>query len=151
MNSFVGGTKVLLANGKRVAIDKLKVGERVRAADPYTGTVANRPILHVIRHTKMHSMVAITLAGGAVIRATDHHLLWDATSGKFTFASSLKRGDRLAETGGHLIAITGTRDYRAYLTAYNLPISGIHTYYVTAGAEAVLVHNSCLNDENSEI
>jgi RHS repeat-associated protein len=143
VNSFVGKTKVLLANGRRVAIDKLKAGERVRAADPATGKTGARPIVRVIRHTGMHAMVAITLLGGIVIRATDHHLLWNARTGAFAYASSLKPGDKLAEPGGRLITITRTRDYRANLTAYNLTISGIHTYYVLAGGTAVLVHNDC--------
>ena len=140
-NSFTGDTKVLLGSGRRVAIDKLRVGQRVRAADPYTGTTGARRIVQVIRHTRLHAMVAITLIGGAVIHATAHHLLWDASARRFTYANALKAGDKLAEPGGRLIAVSKTRDYRAYLTAYNLSISGIHTYYVYAGHLAVLVHN----------
>jgi hypothetical protein len=133
VNSFVGSTKVLLANGR----------QRVRAADPHMGTSSPRRIIRVIRHSGVHAMVAITLVGGFVIRATAHHLLWDATGGRFAYASALKPGTRLAEPGGRLIAITKTRAYRASITAYNLSISGIHTYYVVAGPAAVLVHNSC--------
>jgi RHS repeat-associated protein len=141
-NSFVGTTRVLLANGGRVALDKLKVGERVHAADPYTGTAGARRILHVITHTGIHAMVAITLVGGLVLRATNHHPFWDATTGRFTYASALKAGDELAQPGGRLIAVTKTREYRVDLTAYNLTISGIHTYYVLAGGRTpVLVHN----------
>jgi pretoxin HINT domain-containing protein len=97
----------------------------------------------VIRHTGLHTMVAITLLGGAVLHATDHHLLWNASSGGFSYADALKAGDRLAEPSDHLIPVTRTRIYRADLTAYNLTISGIHTYYVLAGAAPVLVHNDC--------
>ena len=141
-NSFTGDTKVLLGSGRQMAIDKLRIGLRVRAADPYTGTTGARRIVNVIRHTRLHAMVAITLLGGAVIHATAHHLLWDASARQFTYANALKAGDRLAEPGGRLIAVSKTRDYRAYLTAYNLSISGIHTYYVDAGHLAVLVHNT---------
>jgi RHS repeat-associated protein len=142
-NSFTGATRVLLASGRRVALDKLRTGQRVRAADPYTGTTGARRILHVIRHTGLHAMVAITLLGGSVIHATAHHLLWDASAGRFAWASTLKAGDKLAEPGGRLVAVSKTRDYRENLTAWNLAISGIHTYYVLAGQTAVLVHNDC--------
>jgi hypothetical protein len=77
-----------------------------------------------------------------VLHATAHHLLWNASAGRFTYANALKTGGRLAEPGGRLIAVSQTRHYRAYLTAYNLSISGIHTYYVYAGRLAVLVHNT---------
>jgi len=149
LNSFVGKTRVLLANGERVAIDKLKAGERVRAADPYTGAAGARRIVKVIRHTGLHAMVAITLVGGMVLHATDHHPFWDATTNRFTYASELKAGNSLAEPGGRLIAISRTREYQANLTAYNLTISGIHTYYVLAGRTPVLVHNSCPNETPS--
>ena len=143
VNSFTGSTKVLLASGRRVAIDKLRAGELVRAADPRTGASGPHKITHVIRHSGVHAMVAITLLGGFVIRATAHHLLWDATASRFAYASALKPGNRLAEPGGHLIQITATRAYRASLTAFNLSVSDVHTYYVAVGPAAVLVHNSC--------
>jgi RHS repeat-associated protein len=142
-NSFTGKTRVLLANGVRVAIDKLTAGQRVRATDPYTRVTAARQIVRVIRHTGLHTMVAITLLGGAVLHATDHHPFWDATTHRFTYADALEAGDKLAEPNGRLIAISKTRTYEANLTAYNLSISGIHTYYVLAGHVPVLVHNSC--------
>jgi hypothetical protein len=78
-----------------------------------------------------------------MIRTTDHHPFWNATARAFTYADALEPGDRLAERGGHLIGIRKVRIYRADVTAYNLTISGIHTYYVFAGHTPVLVHNSC--------
>jgi RHS repeat-associated protein len=148
VNSFTGATRVLLANGGRVAIDKLKRGQKVVATDPYTRLTRARRITRVIRHTGVHAMVAITLVGGATLQATDHHPFWDATTHRFAYASQLRAGDQLREPDGQLIRISRTRDYQADLTAYNLTISGIHTYYVLAGHSPVLVHNSCLNSEN---
>jgi len=87
-------------------------------------------------------MVAITLVGGMVIRATDHHPFWDASTKTFTYADALQSGTKLRTASGRLIRIARTHIYRADLTAYNLAISGIHTYYVLGGRVAVLVHNS---------
>lgn len=42
---------------------------------------------------------------------------------------------------GSTLEIDSVRVYGEDLTAYNLEIAGIHTYY--AGATPVLVHNSC--------
>ena len=36
-----------------------------------------------------------------------------------------------------------SRAYTANLTAYNLAVDGVHTYYVAVGDTSVLVHNRC--------
>ena len=87
------------------------------------------------------SRVAVTLADGSVLTATDHHPIWDATTSTFTDAINLWVGEDLLGANGQLLAITGERIYDQDLTAYNLQIDGIHTYY--AGNTPVLVHNSC--------
>jgi hypothetical protein len=50
---------------------------------------------------------------------------------------------KLLEPSGRTIAVENVRDYRADLIAYNLDVTGIHTYYALAGTAPVLVHNSC--------
>jgi len=149
-NSFTGKTAVLLANGTKEAISKVKVGQKVLAGDPYMNISANRRVTKVLTHSGMHSMVAIVLLGGAVLNATSHHPFWDATTRAFTYANALHVGDKLREPSGHLVPITKVRDYRANLTAYNLTVSGIHTYYVFAGTTPVLVHNSCTGPNPAE-
>jgi hypothetical protein len=143
VNSFSGKTKVLLANGKKLAISKVQAGQKVLATDPYTDKTAGRPVAKVIRHHLLHAMAAIILVGGAVINATAHHPIWDATTRTFTYAADLHPGDQLREPSGHTIKIAKIHPYRAVLTAYNLDVTGIHTYYVQAGPTAILVHNSC--------
>ncbi|HVB44807.1 MAG TPA: LamG-like jellyroll fold domain-containing protein [Streptosporangiaceae bacterium] len=143
VNSFTGATRVLLASGRAVAIDKLRAGQKVLATDPYRNLSGTRRIAKVITHSGPHTMVAVTLLGGMTIRATDHHPFWDATTGTFTYADALRAGDKLRTPSGHLVVIRHVRGYQADLTAYNLSISGIHTYYVLAGRTPVLVHNSC--------
>jgi Pretoxin HINT domain len=67
-----------------------------------------------------------------VIQATSQHPFWDATTHRFTYAADLRPGDKLLEPGGQTVAVLAVRHYRADLTAYNLDVSGIHTYYVQA-------------------
>jgi hypothetical protein len=88
-------------------------------------------------------MTALTLLGGFAVQATAHHPVYDATTKSFTYAADLRAGDKLLGPDGHTIEVTRVRDYEASLPAYNLEISGIHTYYVKSGPVAVLVHNSC--------
>jgi hypothetical protein len=85
----------------------------------------------------------VTVTGGGTVVATSHHPFWDASTGRFTYADALRPGDKLREASGHLVRVLRTRIYAARVTAYNLTVSGIHTYYVLAGSASILVHNSC--------
>lgn len=88
-------------------------------------------------------MVLITLENGSVLDSTDGHPIWDATTHQFTDASQLEVGDQIETKNGSLLAVSGLRTYSANLTAYNLQVNEVHTYY--AGATPVLVHNSCFS------
>lgn len=141
LNSFTGDTPVTMADGSTEPIKDVKVGDRVLATDPQTGETTAEPVEQLIRHAGKHAMVLVTLADGSVLDSTDRHPIWDATTGRFTYASKLHIGDDIETTGGGLLRITGMTGHIANLTAYNLEISTIHTYY--AGSTPVLVHNSC--------
>ena len=140
---------MLLGDGKTIPISKVKPGEKVRATDPDHHVTAARPVVKVIRHHRWHAMAAVVLVTGAVIQATSQHPFWDATTRQFTYAADLRPGDKLLEPDGQLVGVREVRDYQADLTAYNLDVSGIHTYYVLAGATPVLVHNSCGDEQQS--
>jgi hypothetical protein len=86
-------------------------------------------------------MVLISLADGSALDSTDGHPIWDATTEQFTDAAHLQVGDKIETSTGELLAVTALTTYAADLTAYNLQIDQIHTYY--AGTTPVLVHNSC--------
>jgi hypothetical protein len=86
-------------------------------------------------------MVDVGLADGTVIEATDGHPFWDVTTGAFTDAIDLQPGELVLTLDGQSLQVTAVRVHAEDLTAYNLEIDGIHTYY--AGETPVLVHNSC--------
>jgi hypothetical protein len=88
-------------------------------------------------------MVDVTLADGTTLTATDHHPFWDATTSQFTYAIDLQVGDQVREANGQLLAVANIRSYDENVTAYNLTVNGIHTYY--AGVTPILVHNSCID------
>lgn len=134
---------MLLRGGKTIPISEVQAGEKVSATDPYRHETAARSVVKVVRRHRWHAMAAVVLVTGAAIQATSQHPFWDVTTHRFTYAADLRPGDKLLEPGGQTIAVRAVRHYRADVTAYNLDISGIHTYYVLAGAAPVLVHNSC--------
>lgn len=150
-NSFTADTPVTLADGKQEPIKDVKVGDQVLATDPYTGQTKAEPVVALIRHSGEHAMVLVTLADGSVLDATGGHKIWDATQGTFVDAGQLRAGDKIETATGALITIAALTDYSAGLTAYNLQIDQIHTYY--AGTTPVLVHNSCgmLGEDGTQV
>ncbi len=141
LNSFTADTPVTMADGTKKPIKDVKVGDRVLATDPETGETNAEPVVQLIRHSGQHAMVLISLADGSVLDSTDGHPIWDASQHAFVNARQLRVGDKIETADGALLTITGLTTYTADLTAYNLQIHQIHTYY--AGATPVLVHNSC--------
>lgn len=142
-NSFTSDTPVTMADGSTKLIKDVKVGDKVLATDPQTGQTKAEPVVALIRHSGVHAMVLVTLANGSVLDATGGHKIWDATQATFVDADQLRAGDKIETENGALITIADLTSYSADLTAYNLQISTIHTYY--AGTTPVLVHNSCDN------
>ncbi len=119
----------------------MKIGDKVKATDPGTGETENRTVSKLVVHGGKHTMVDIRLADGTKITATDRHPFWDGSTRRFAYAIDLRAGERVSTAGGKALPILAIRIYSADVTAYNLTVEGIHTYYV--GVTPVLVHNSC--------
>lgn len=141
LNSFTADTPVTMAEGPTKEIKDVRVGDKVLATDPETGQSKAEPVEQLIQHSGKHQMVRVGLADGSVLNSTDGHPIWDASTGRFTGASKLRVGDKIETSTGRPILIIDLTPYSADLTAYNLQIEQIHTYY--AGTTPVLVHNSC--------
>jgi hypothetical protein len=149
LNSFTGDTPVTMGDGSKKSIKEVNVGDKVLATDPITSKTAVEPVVQLIRHSGQHTMVDISLADGSVLDSTDGHPIWDATTGTFTDAGKLQVGHKIETDNGALITVTDLATYSADLTAYNLQIGTIHTYY--AGATPVLVHNSCYSEDQNAL
>ncbi len=141
VNSFTADTPVAMADGSTKRIADVELGDLVVATDPETGETAARPVTKLIRHSGGHEMADVELSDGAIIRATAEHPFWDATTSTFAYARDLAVGDEVMALDGTLLDVTAVVLHDQDLTAYNLQIDGIHTYY--AGDTPVLVHNSC--------
>jgi hypothetical protein len=130
-----------MADGTRKPIEDVKIGDVVVGTGDGNWGTGPHKVTALIRHTGPHMMVDVTVAGGAILHATDQHPFWDATAGKYEAAVDLRTGDLLREPGGQLVRVSATRIYEQDLTAYNLTVDDVHTYYVLAGDDPVLVHN----------
>ncbi len=140
LNSFTGTTLVLMADGTRKPIKDVKLGDWLMATDPVTGETGPRKVIDLIRHGGLHTMVAVRLSDGTTIDATDRHPFWVENRGSWVDAIDLQPGDVVVTADGDRLTVESLGISEQDLTAYNLTVDGLHTYFV--GAEDVLVHNA---------
>lgn len=62
-----------MANGTKKLIKDVELGDEVMATDPITGETGPRKVVDLIRHGRLHTMVAVELSDGTRIEATDEH------------------------------------------------------------------------------
>ena len=140
LNSFTGTTLVLMADGTKKPIKAPSSATGVMAKNPVTGEQHPEQVIRLIRHSGPHTMVAVRLAHGSTVDATDHHAFWVASRGAWVDAIDLRGGDVVETANGQRIAVASVGIRAEDLTAYNLTVENVHTYY--AGDDAVLVHNA---------
>lgn len=149
-NSFVPGTKVVMADGSTKAIEDVKVGDKVLVTDPETGRTTVRTVTAEIRGEGLKHLVEVTVDTDgdqgdetASVTATDGHPFWVEELGAWIDATDLKAGEWLRTSAGTHVQITAVARWTAAgETVHNLTVRDTHTYYVLAGATPVLVHNS---------
>ncbi|MET9557351.1 polymorphic toxin-type HINT domain-containing protein [Streptomyces sp. NPDC006645] len=143
-HSFLPGTPVLLADGRRLAIDKIRVGMRVVATDPGTGRTAARTVERTITTHDDKDFTRLTVAtssGPAAVTATDTHPFWLSDQRRWADAGDIEAGDHLRTPSGTSLEVTAVARRTERQTTHDLTVSGIHTYYVYVGSAPVLVHN----------
>ncbi|MEU4770963.1 DNRLRE domain-containing protein [Micromonospora sp. NPDC023644] len=143
-NSFVPGTKVLLANGGTKAIEDLKAGDEVLGTDVESRENQGRTVTSVRSHAGLKRLVTITVDDGekrGSFTSTAEHLFWLPDAGRWVEGDSLKPGMWLQTAAGTWVQVTAIDRNVRQERVHNLTVEGIHTYYVLADASPVLVHN----------
>ncbi|WP_395983314.1 polymorphic toxin-type HINT domain-containing protein [Actinomadura sp. 9N407] len=147
-NSFVPGTRVLMADGSRRPIEDVQVGDSVWATDPRTGRDGPQPVTALITGTGLTRLVDLTIdldgqVGGptTVVTATAEHPFWVSGTGDWIRSGALVFGDRLATPGGREAMVVATHERVRRQRVHNLTVAGPHTYHVVAADRGVLVHN----------
>ncbi len=139
MKCFVAGTLVLTASGL-VAIENIKPGDMVYAADAETLEVSTKQVLETyIRETS--SLVHLTINGENII-STYNHPYYVKDKG-FVSAESLWIGAELIDKNGNVVLVEQL--YRENLgdesvKVYNFQVEDYHTYFVSENC--ILVHNA---------
>ncbi|MFJ2558274.1 MULTISPECIES: polymorphic toxin-type HINT domain-containing protein [unclassified Streptomyces] len=148
-NSFVAGTKVLMADGTTKPIEQVRTGDKVVATDPKTGETHVETVTAEIKGQGLKHLVKVVIdtdgekgTKTAEVTATDGHPFWVPELGEWIDATDLRSGQWLRTGAGTLVQIA-TVEHRTVPdeTVYNLTVGDLHTYYVLAGATPVLVHN----------
>ncbi|MEU9343738.1 polymorphic toxin-type HINT domain-containing protein [Streptomyces sp. NPDC048278] len=145
MCSFAPSTRVLMAGGKTKSISKIKVGDKVQAADPKTGKQQGaRTVQHVwINHD--HDLLNLTIrtktGNTATIHTTTNHPFWNNTTHGWVSAGQLHRGDALNTSANGHVSVLARQVTSGAASRWNLTVQQLHTYYVLAGTTPVLVHN----------
>ena len=139
MKCFVAGTLVLTASGL-VAIENIKPGDMVYAADAETLEVSTKQVLETyIRETS--SLVHLTINGENIISTYDHP--YYVKDKGFVSAEALWIGAELIDKNGNVVLVEQL--YRENLgdesvKVYNFQVEEYHTYFV--GRTMILVHNA---------
>ena len=143
-NSFTPETHVLMADGTSKRIEDVAVGDMVLATDPETGKSGPHTVTALIigeGEKRLIDIVVETKDGPKTIVATWNHDFWVDDQGQWLRADRLDRGDDLLAPTGERVTVVSTSERTAYRRVHNLTVAGVHSYYVLAGVQAVLVHN----------
>lgn len=149
-NSFVPGTKVLMADGSTKPIEQVKAGDKVIATDPEAGETRVETVTAEIKGQGRKHLVKVTIdtdgpsgSKTAQVTATDGHPFWVPELSKWIVATDLKSGQWLQTSAGTYVQIASIERWTAQsAVVHNLTVSDLHTYYVLAGVAAVLAHNA---------
>ena len=142
---FVAGTMILTAAGV-VAIENIKVGDRVIATNPETFERAEKPVVKTYVH-KVTQLVHLKINKELITTTYDHPFY---VKGKgFLNEGELRTGEAVGNFEGGSYAVENIRFeiVESPETVYNFQVEDYHTYHV--GHIGVLVHNK--NYENGSV
>ncbi|MGW0703226.1 polymorphic toxin-type HINT domain-containing protein [Streptomyces sp. NPDC002867] len=144
-HSFLPGTQVLLADGSTKPIEDVALGDKVTVTDPETGETTVREVAGTIVTEDDKHFVDLTITDETgtpeALISTTTHPFWAVSQSEWVEAGDLRPGMTLRTPEGDTVKVTDTRYFEERQRTHDLTVTGIHTYYVLAGATPVLVHN----------
>ncbi|MER6102544.1 RHS repeat-associated core domain-containing protein [Streptomyces sp. NPDC001832] len=156
-NSFVPGTKVVMADGSTKPIEDIRNGDEVLATDPETGETQAETVTAQIEGEGVKHLVKVTIDidgdqgdQTSSVTATDGHPFWVDALGTWVDATDLRTGEWLRTSAGTYVQITAVDRWTVgHAKVHNLTVNDLHTYYVVAGGTSALVHNCSTADERA--
>ncbi|WP_371794114.1 polymorphic toxin-type HINT domain-containing protein [Streptomyces sp. NBC_01718] len=144
-NCFLAGTEVLMADGSKKKIEKIKVGDKVLAADPETGKSKKRKVTALIvtdGDKDLNELTIATTDGNKKVTATRGHPFWVQSEHQWLDAGQIRPGMKLRTSDESTVEVRANHAYTKRVRTYNLTVADLHTYYVLAGSTPILVHNA---------
>ena len=136
---FIAGTLIQTVDGV-CAIEEIKEGMLVYAADPESGELGLRRVVNTFKKTT-NELIHVSVNGEEIV-TTPTHPFWRPKHG-WTKAVELRAGDILLTSNGEYVVVEQVQHeiLEAPVEVYNFEVEDFHTYYV--GVSSVLVHNKC--------
>jgi len=130
-------------------IEQVQTGDWVLAKEPADeGPPKAFQVMYTPRNHTYHVVhVAVSGAEGCVeLESTRKHPFFVVGRG-WVFARDLRPSDRLVDAQGRSVMISRVWIEDRICETFNLTVEGVHTFYVVAGGQSILVHNMSV-DEN---
>jgi len=140
-----------MADGTSRPIEDVNVGDKVMATDPVAGKSEPKQVTQLHRNTDkdLTDLTARDQDGVTKVETTWHHPFWNASERKWSDAKDLKPGTKLLVKGKGAVTVVAVLNKLGVEEMRDLTVAGIHTYYVIASDQPVLVHNNnCLDDDD---
>jgi RHS repeat-associated protein len=143
LHSFAAGTLVLMADGTKKPIEKVKPGEKVLATDPASGKTKAQAVVatHINLDVDLTDITVDTAGKDTLLQTTAHHPFWSKDRRTWVNATDLRKSENLVTVSGSSLPVSTSMSYSGARVMYDLTVDTIHTYYVIAGKASVLVHN----------
>jgi len=144
--SFTPDTEVQLADGAKIPISQVKVGDMVLGTDTISGKTQAEAVttLWVNRDHDLMDVMVKAASGTSTIHSTQHHLFWDLTTRTWVQAHELSAGTALETPNGAAATVVATTIVPGAADMWDLSVNNDHDFYVAVFAgslTAVLVHN----------
>jgi RHS repeat-associated protein len=147
-HSFLPGSLVLMADGSKKKIEDVRLGDKVEVTDPKSGENSDREVVRTIVTEDDKDFVTLTVSTGSgadTLVSTVTHPFWVESAQAWVDAGDLEPGMDLRTADGDRVELTALDFFEKRQRTHDLTVSGVHAYFVFAGAEPVLVHNMDLN------
>lgn len=146
MSCFVAGTMILTSFGL-VAIENIKVGDKVISSDPISHKTNEKTVLETYVN-KAKNLIHLQINGEEIV-TTESHPFYVQGFG-FIQACKLHVGDKLVSVSGETLNVEKSlvEECEEPVNVYNFQVEHYHTYFV--GQNGVLVHNKCRTIRNDD-